>query len=371
MIFCRKCCVSAHFYVHRPVCFYYRAFRLTLNKSYSNHKISFKSSNSFPTDRFKTFFLLCWGLTTCQPLCVICCRLLEKGRREIEEIVEEMKERDMGERKMNEREETEEIIPPLPLRAARIAGLAHLILNGIKTIIKCGTWQPVKFHLVSRCWNEMIFIVSAEIYPTRQSVSTEAEILSLVSISSTHIKCMNGEQTPVWYFVHAQDDLNAHFAHVGGQFYVLRAPNMFSFRVGYFTSLMKHYNEHKQTQILISQAKKGLRACAKSHPGVISSLKHLYSIKWFRLRTAKAMIRRRGCSVWPAPSLSTYVRRHVFGIARPIKYYHKRLLLSQTTSIHYYINVKLGRNNKYQFEPNNQFVVHLNLRWKYVTSIID
>ena len=33
-----------------------------------------------------------------QPLWVILCRLLEKGRKEIEEIVEEMKERDRGER---------------------------------------------------------------------------------------------------------------------------------------------------------------------------------------------------------------------------------------------------------------------------------
>ena len=37
---------------------------------------------------------LCWGLTTRQPLWVILCRLPEKGRKEIEEIVEEMKERD-------------------------------------------------------------------------------------------------------------------------------------------------------------------------------------------------------------------------------------------------------------------------------------
>ena len=44
---------------------------------------------------------LCWGLTTRQPLWVILCRLPEKGREETEEIVEEMKERDM--------EETEEI----------------------------------------------------------------------------------------------------------------------------------------------------------------------------------------------------------------------------------------------------------------------
>ena len=35
---------------------------------------------------------LCWGLTTRQPLWVILCRLPEKGRKEIEEIVEEMKE---------------------------------------------------------------------------------------------------------------------------------------------------------------------------------------------------------------------------------------------------------------------------------------
>ena len=52
---------------------------------------------------------LSWGLTTRQPLRVSLCRLPQKGRREIEEIVEEMKERDRGERKMNENEETEDI----------------------------------------------------------------------------------------------------------------------------------------------------------------------------------------------------------------------------------------------------------------------
>ena len=43
---------------------------------------------------------------THQPLWVILCYLPEKERREIEEIVEKMKERDKGERKMNESEET-------------------------------------------------------------------------------------------------------------------------------------------------------------------------------------------------------------------------------------------------------------------------
>ena len=41
---------------------------------------------------------LCWGLTTRQPLRVILCRLPEKGRIEIEERVEEMKEMDREER---------------------------------------------------------------------------------------------------------------------------------------------------------------------------------------------------------------------------------------------------------------------------------
>ena len=43
-------------------------------------------------------FWLCWDLTTRQPLWIILCRHPEKGRKEIEEIVEEMKERDREER---------------------------------------------------------------------------------------------------------------------------------------------------------------------------------------------------------------------------------------------------------------------------------
>ena len=44
------------------------------------------------------YCLLCWGLTTRQPMRVILCRLPEKGRKEIEERVEEIKERDREER---------------------------------------------------------------------------------------------------------------------------------------------------------------------------------------------------------------------------------------------------------------------------------
>ena len=42
--------------------------------------------------------VLSWGLMTRQPLWVILCRLPERGRKEIEEIVEEMKEKDRKER---------------------------------------------------------------------------------------------------------------------------------------------------------------------------------------------------------------------------------------------------------------------------------
>ena len=44
------------------------------------------------------FNWMCSGLTTRQPLWVILCHLPEKGRKEIGEVVEEMKERDREER---------------------------------------------------------------------------------------------------------------------------------------------------------------------------------------------------------------------------------------------------------------------------------
>ena len=70
---------------------------------------------------------LCWGLTTRQPLRVILCRLPEKGRKEIEERVEEMKERDREERGTGKwRNRRNKNIPPLPLPTTKIAGLAQL-----------------------------------------------------------------------------------------------------------------------------------------------------------------------------------------------------------------------------------------------------
>ena len=34
------------------------------------------------------------------------------------------------------------------------------LIYGTNTIMECGTWQPVNFQLVSRSWNEMIFLSS-------------------------------------------------------------------------------------------------------------------------------------------------------------------------------------------------------------------
>ena len=52
---------------------------------------------------------LCWSLTKRQPLWVILCCLPEKRRRETEEMVEEMKERDRGEIENERKWKTEEI----------------------------------------------------------------------------------------------------------------------------------------------------------------------------------------------------------------------------------------------------------------------
>ena len=79
---------------------------------------------------YNKIYSLCWGLMTGQPLWVILCLLLEKGRKEIyrsdssgEEIEGQGRKRNR-----NESEETEEIktFPPLPLPATSIAGPAQL-----------------------------------------------------------------------------------------------------------------------------------------------------------------------------------------------------------------------------------------------------
>ena len=56
-----------------------------------------------------------WGFTTRQPLWVILCHLPEKGRKEIEEIVEEMKERDRDERETQMKVKKTEEIKTFPL----------------------------------------------------------------------------------------------------------------------------------------------------------------------------------------------------------------------------------------------------------------
>ena len=69
------------------------------------------------------------GLTTHQSLWFILCRLPEKGRKEIKEIVEEeTKDKDREERGTgkSEKNRRNRKIPPLPLSATRIAGLVQL-----------------------------------------------------------------------------------------------------------------------------------------------------------------------------------------------------------------------------------------------------
>ena len=56
-------------------------------------------SNTSPSiEKTNYRYWLCWGLTTRQSVWVILCRLPEKGGKEIEEMVEEMKKADSEER---------------------------------------------------------------------------------------------------------------------------------------------------------------------------------------------------------------------------------------------------------------------------------
>ena len=67
------------------------------------------------------------GFNYSQPLGVILCHLPEKGRKEIEEIVEEMKERDREERGtgLKVKKQKKKNLP-IPLPSTRIADLAQL-----------------------------------------------------------------------------------------------------------------------------------------------------------------------------------------------------------------------------------------------------
>ena len=73
---------------------------------------------------------LCWGLMTCQPLWVILCHIPKKGRKEIEEIGEEMKERDREERGKckwkNRRNKNIPLYPKLATRPCPTVSQYHL-----------------------------------------------------------------------------------------------------------------------------------------------------------------------------------------------------------------------------------------------------
>ena len=95
------CSTSSH-----PVLHFYQ-LSSKYSEGYWCYRVDTKS-NSNTRGEIK-IFLLCWGLMTHQPLWVILCHLPERGRKEIEEMVEEMKEGQGGKRNRKESKETEEI----------------------------------------------------------------------------------------------------------------------------------------------------------------------------------------------------------------------------------------------------------------------
>ena len=79
--------------------------------------------------------------------------------------------------------------------------------------------------------------------------------------------------------------------------------------------IYNHMGPHQAKKCLRAWAKCAVTwscACAKSHPGICSPFKLSMLYNKTCLRTAKGLIRLRGCAVWSDPSLSAYTRRHFF-----------------------------------------------------------
>ena len=59
-------------------------------------------------------------------------------------------------------------------------------LNSINTIIKFGPWQPVKFQLISRSWNEMIFYRISELMLSHKFKDTIKNPLIFVPVKKKY-----------------------------------------------------------------------------------------------------------------------------------------------------------------------------------------
>ena len=101
-----------------------KLYTIMLSHGQTKGRCYFTISLLFKQDAPLTLIVL-----TRQPLWVILCRLPQKGRKEIEEIVEEMEERNREERgtgmKGKKQIKNKSIHPP-PLPTTRIVGLAQL-----------------------------------------------------------------------------------------------------------------------------------------------------------------------------------------------------------------------------------------------------
>ena len=124
---CACACVCLSVYVRIVLASFWNAIPRGANSFFLEFDL--KGSKSFPVIKSlfhiprKTWcvgFWLCWGLTTRQLLWVILCRLTEKGRKEMEEVVEEMKKRDWEERgKWKKRIRRNDIISPSTLTCCK------------------------------------------------------------------------------------------------------------------------------------------------------------------------------------------------------------------------------------------------------------
>ena len=124
----------------------------------------------------------------------------------------------------------------------------------------------------------------------------------------------------LWYEEHVKD-----FSFIGIRGRRQRLENVFFFIIIWALSSKKKAFEHAQkvqTRIILHMCK-----VSSMH---LLFIETFYSIQWFCLWTAKALIRLHGCTGWSGSSLSTYTWRH-FHMALLI--YEQQRPWSNTTSM--------------------------------------
>ena len=131
----------------------------------------------------------------------------------------------------------------------------------------------------------------------------------------------------------------------------------------YFTLLLKKLTPKMPFKIIQAESSEKLpssmrkmcvfTSCTKSHPSICSPLKHS-TVSNDCLLTAKALIRRSGCTGRSRPLLLAYARRHIFAWGGPFSLFFisqiSKLYISCESSLKpYFLENKKNTKKKYNF----------------------